>query len=56
MTLTPFSPRHHAERSTTQVVLVDGDRLADLMVRHSVGVVVRDAVEIKAVDEGFFGE
>jgi len=26
------------------------------MVRHSVGVVVRDTVEIKAVDEGFFGE
>ena len=48
--------RDHAERSTTHVVLVDGDRLADLMVRHSVGVVVRDTVEIKAIDEGFFGE
>jgi len=48
--------RDHAERSTTHVVLVDGDRLAELMVRHSVGVVVRDTVEIKSIDEGFFGE
>ncbi|MFC3069418.1 restriction endonuclease [Phenylobacterium soli] len=48
--------REHAERSTTHVVLVDGDRLADLMVRHGVGVVVRHTVEIKAIDEGFFAE
>lgn len=48
--------REHAERSTTHVVLVDGDRLAELMVRHGVGVVVRHTIEIKAVDEGFFGE
>jgi restriction system protein len=48
--------RDHAERSTTHVVLIDGDRLAELMVRHSVGVVIRDVIEIKAIDEGFFGE
>jgi restriction system protein len=48
--------RDHAERSTTHVVLIDGERLADLMVRHSVGVVVRDTIEIKSIDEGFFGE
>lgn len=48
--------REHAERSTTHVVLVDGERLAELMVRHGVGVVVRHSVEIKAVDEGFFSE
>ncbi len=48
--------KDHAERSSTHVVLVDGDRLAELMVRHAVGVVVRDTVEIKAIDEGFFGE
>jgi restriction system protein len=46
----------HARNSTTHVVLIDGERLAELMVRHSVGVVVRDVVEIKAIDEGFFGE
>lgn len=46
----------HARSSTTHVVLIDGERLAELMVRHSVGIVVRDVVEIKAIDEGFFGE
>jgi len=46
----------HARISTTHVVLIDGERLAELMVRHSVGVVTRDVVEIKAIDEGFFGE
>lgn len=48
--------REHAEKSTTHVVLVDGDRLSELMVRHAVGVVVRDEVQIKAVDEGFFSD
>ncbi|KSB87888.1 hypothetical protein AS593_00925 [Caulobacter vibrioides] len=48
--------KDHAERSTTHVVLIDGDQLAGLMVRYAVGVVIRDTVEIKAVDEGFFGE
>lgn len=48
--------REHAERSTTHVVLVDGDRLAELMVRHGVGVLVRHTIEIKSVDEGFFGD
>lgn len=58
VTASPFTKqaKDHAERSSTHVVLVDGDRLAELMVRHAVGVVVRDTVEIKAIDEGFFGE
>lgn len=48
--------RDHAERSTTHVVLIDGHQLATLMVRYAVGVVVRDTIEIKAIDEGFFSE
>jgi restriction system protein len=48
--------REHAERSTTHVVLVDGNRLAELMLRHGVGVIVRHTIEIKALDEGFFGD
>jgi restriction system protein len=48
--------KDHAERSTTHVVLIDGDQLAGLMVRYVVGVVVRDTIEIKAIDEGFFDE
>jgi restriction system protein len=46
----------HVASSTIHVVTIDGERLAELMVRHGVGVVVRDTVEIKAIDEGFFAE
>lgn len=46
--------RDHAERSTTHIVLVDGERLSELMVRHGVGVMTRDTIAIKAIDEGFF--
>lgn len=46
--------RKAAEASTVQVVLIDGLRLSDLMLRYKVGVLVRSTVEIKAIDEGFF--
>jgi restriction system protein len=48
--------RAHAESSTIHVVLIDGDQLAELMVRHGVGVLVRDTIEIKELDAGFFGD
>jgi restriction system protein len=43
-----------ANNSTVQVVLIDGRRLTGLMIKYKVGVLVRDTIEIKAVDEGFF--
>ncbi|GAA0737292.1 restriction endonuclease [Sphingomonas sp. ABOLD] len=43
-----------ADGATMQVVLIDGDQLTRLMVRHKVGVLVRSTVEIKSIDEGFF--
>lgn len=46
--------RQAALSSTIQVVLIDGDRLSELMVRYKVGVLVRGVVEIKEIDEGFF--
>ena len=56
VTASHFTPeaKRAAEGSTLQVVLIDGDRLADLMERHGVGVIVRSVVEIKELDEGFF--
>ena len=39
-----------------QVVLIDGRRLADLMLRYRVGVLVRNIIELKEVDEGFFSD
>lgn len=44
--------RHLPQR----IVLIDGDRLADLMVEHGVGVRVSQTVEVKRLDEDFFIE
>jgi len=46
--------REHAMASSLHVVLIDGERLAELMIRHAVGVLTRHMVEIKTLDEGFF--
>lgn len=43
-----------ADRSSKSVVLIDGERLAALMIRHGVGVQVRRVVQIVEVDEDFF--
>lgn len=39
-----------------RVILIDGNRLADLMIEHDVGVRVSRAVEVKRLDEDFFVE
>ncbi|WP_308446393.1 restriction endonuclease [Elioraea sp.] len=39
---------------STRVVLIDGDRLAGLMVRHNVGVRTERTVEIKKLDLDYF--
>jgi restriction system protein len=44
--------RHLAQR----VILIDGHRLADLMVEHNVGVRLSRAIEFKRLDEDFFAE
>jgi restriction system protein len=37
-------------------ILIDGQRLAELMIEHSVGVRLNRAVEFKQIDENFFDE
>ena len=37
-----------------RVVLVDGERLAELMIRHNIGVVVQETFQIKRVDRDYF--
>lgn len=51
-----FGPkaREYAEGVATRVVLIDGQRLAALMIRYGVGVQVRRSVQIVEVDEDFF--
>ena len=37
-----------------RIVLIDGDRLADLMIRHDVGVRTKRTIEIKDIDLDYF--
>ena len=46
--------RDYADGVATRVVLIDGQRLAALMIRYGVGVQVRRSVQIVEVDEDFF--
>jgi restriction system protein len=38
------------------VILIDGERLTDLMIEHNVGVRTSRAMEFKRLDEDFFTE
>lgn len=44
----------YAAGVATRVVLIDGQRLASLMIRYGVGVQVKRTVEIVEIDEDFF--
>lgn len=44
----------YAESVSTRVVLIDGRRLANLMIRYGVGVQVKRTVQIVQIDEDFF--
>jgi restriction system protein len=46
--------REYADNVPTRVVLIDGERLAGLMIRYGVGVQVKSTVHIVEVDEDFF--
>jgi restriction system protein len=46
--------RHEAERVNARIVLIDGDRLAELMVRHGVGVQAESTAVLHRIDEDFF--
>lgn len=46
--------RTYADSVATRVVLIDGTRLAALMIRYGVGVQVRRTVEIVEIDGDFF--
>ncbi|MPV49386.1 restriction endonuclease [Pseudactinotalea sp. HY160] len=44
----------YAGSVATRVILIDGDRLARLMIRYGVGVQVKRRIEIVEIDEDFF--
>lgn len=39
-----------------RVVLIDGARLAELMIDHSVAVTARETYTVKRIDNDYFGE
>jgi restriction system protein len=48
--------QNFAERHPFKIVLIDGERLAALMIRHNVGVRIDDTLYLKKVDEDFFAD
>ncbi len=48
------SAKETAEFLSKRIVLIDGDQLTKLMIRHNVGCRIEDTLHIKKVDEEFF--
>ena len=46
----------HVKMIDVTVVLIDGQRLTDLMIDYGVGVSPRTSYEIKSLDTDYFGE
>jgi restriction system protein len=42
--------------SATKIILVDGEKLIDLMLRHNIGVRVVESIYIKEIDQNYFDE
>lgn len=57
VTTTHFSPgaEQFCSRLSRRVVLIDGQRLADLMIRHNIGVSVQQCYVLKGLDPAYFG-
>jgi restriction system protein len=56
VTTSAFSPAatETAQYLSKRIVLIDGEQLTKLMIRHNVGCRVEDALQIKKLDEDFF--
>jgi restriction system protein len=48
--------KEYVEQIHKRIVLIDGDRLAELMIRHNVGVRQKENYEVKKLDEDYFSE
>lgn len=44
----------YAQNVPTRIILIDGTRLTDLMIRYGVGVQVRETYKVVEIDEDFF--
>ena len=48
--------KDYAEQIPQRVILIDGDRLTELMTEHDVGVRTSRTISLKRIDEDFFSE
>jgi restriction system protein len=46
----------YAKNISQKVILIDGDRLADLMIEHNIGVTLSHSYELKRIDSDYFEE
>ncbi len=46
----------YAETVPQRIILIDGERLATLMLEHNVGVRILQSIDLKRIDEDFFTE
>jgi len=46
----------YTNRIQKRIVLINGKRLASLMIRHNVGIRVKDTYHLKAIDDDYFIE
>ena len=44
----------YAKKVSQKVILIDGDKLANLMIKHNIGVTLSHAYEVKHVDSDYF--
>ena len=52
----PSSAHDFITRVSKRVVLIDGQALANLMIRHRVGIRVKDVYEVRKIDDSYFAE
>lgn len=52
----PKSAEKFAASISKRIVLIDGNRLASLMMRHKIGVKLRAVYEVKVIDECYFSQ
>ena len=46
----------YTPKNETKIVLIDGEKLAQLMIDYNLGVSIENSYEIKKIDNDFFGE
>jgi restriction system protein len=56
VTTAQFTPQAHSFVSavTRRVALINGEQLADIMIRHNIGVKVRETYQFKDLEPGYF--